>query len=91
MQQNTKKLTGEIKQLKSELIRTRKQLIETQESLASSKFYEEFYEERYHHYMQQCVELENEIKELKTENKKLKLAIMAFKSVWNAHVNRKEA
>ena len=80
-----------MKFLQSELMHTQKQLIETQDRLASSKFYEEFYEERYHHYLQQCVELENEVKELKTENKKLKLAIMAFKSVWNAHVNRKEA
>ena len=77
--------------LKSELMRTQKELIEAKEALSRSELYEWVYEDRYKHYMQKCLELEKENAELKTENKKLKLAIMAFKSVWNAHIHKKEA
>lgn len=77
--------------LKSELMRTQRELTKTKEALYRAELYEWAYKNRYDHYMQKCLELEEENNELKITNKKLKLAIMSFKSVWNAHIHKKEA
>ena len=87
---NSTSQTKEILALKAELMCTRKELIDTKEALNLSSSYERTFHNRYLHYMQKCDELEKENLELKAENKKLKLAIIQFKSVWNA-LTKKEA